>query len=136
MSDMMIWAFASHRPSHSSPSTTLHMHSAFGSFSPDTDSSGGASWTYSDKLIAAHAALASVGFLVVLPFGTLFARWARTFVPGAVWFRSHWILNLLVGGPLVVVGIALGYAAIASVGWPSTTHNVRCPSIHHLFPRR
>jgi hypothetical protein len=124
----MIWAFASGRPSNSSAAATFHIHSGYGSFAVDPSSSGGTPWTYNQKLIIGHAVLASIGFLVVLPLGALVARWTRTFVPGAVWFTSHWFLNLAIGGPIIITGVALGYAALSNSGWFGTMHNVSSSS--------
>jgi hypothetical protein len=57
-----------------------------------TDTSANAqAWEPYQKKIIAHAVLASVGFLVLLPSGALLGRLGRTFTPW--WFQGHWILN-------------------------------------------
>ncbi|KAI1790796.1 hypothetical protein LXA43DRAFT_1145135, partial [Ganoderma leucocontextum] len=67
-----------------------------------------------DGLLVAHAALSAAGFLILLPLGTLVARWARVFTPR--WFTAHWFINVVLGIPLVCVGWALGPLAVAQRG--------------------
>jgi hypothetical protein len=52
------------------------------------------------RKIVTHGMLASLGFLVVLPFGALLARFARTFTPA--WFRGHFLLNFYLGKRLLL----------------------------------
>ncbi|KAI0371728.1 hypothetical protein BV20DRAFT_941333 [Pilatotrama ljubarskyi] len=65
-------------------------------------------------LLVAHAAFCAAGFLILLPLGTLVARWARVFTPR--WLSAHWILNVVLGIPAVCVGWALGPLAVAQEG--------------------
>ncbi|KAL5490385.1 hypothetical protein ACEPAI_5218 [Sanghuangporus weigelae] len=67
-----------------------------------------------EKLIVAHAVLSVLGFLVVLPIGSLIARWARTF--WANWFYYHWMTQVIFGIPVVVTGWALGPLSVAAQG--------------------
>ena len=60
----------------------------------DSDDSSGA-LTSSDKMLIAHGILTAVGFLVVLPFGALIARYLRTFTPA--WFTGHWVFQFVFG---------------------------------------
>ncbi|KAJ7634492.1 hypothetical protein FB45DRAFT_989410 [Roridomyces roridus] len=54
-----------------------------------------------------HALLCAIGFLILLPLGVLLARYARTFTRR--WFWGHAIIQLLISGPVIFVGIALGH---------------------------
>ncbi|KAJ8518574.1 hypothetical protein ONZ45_g4386 [Pleurotus djamor] len=53
-----------------------------------------------------HALLCSIGYLVLLPLGTLFARYSRTFTNK--WFYGHATWQLIFGGPVIFAGWALG----------------------------
>ena len=66
------------------------------------------------KLIVAHAVLLGLGFLVFLPLGALFARYFRTFT--SRWFLVHSIVQFYVAGPLIIIGFALGVAAVSQAG--------------------
>lgn len=48
-----------------------------------------------EKMFIAHGILTAVGFLVLLPFGALIARYARTFTP--LWFTGHWVFQFALG---------------------------------------
>ncbi|KAJ7109658.1 hypothetical protein C8R43DRAFT_1043082 [Mycena crocata] len=54
-----------------------------------------------------HALLCSIGFLVLLPFGVLLARYARTFTRR--WFWGHAVMQLIISGPVIFAGWAMGY---------------------------
>ncbi|KAJ7582916.1 hypothetical protein C8J56DRAFT_831919 [Mycena floridula] len=69
-----------------------------------------APFTSHETLVAAHGFLVSLGFLVLLPFGSLFARWARTFTPK--WFKVHQMFNFYVSLPVIAIGWLLGPAAV------------------------
>lgn len=60
--------------------------------------------------VHAHAFLLSFGLLFLLPFGVLAGRWGRTISP--VWFKVHWILNMAVAAPVIVLGWVLGPVAV------------------------
>ncbi|OCB92085.1 CBD9-like protein [Sanghuangporus baumii] len=126
----VIWAFSSTNPGDSSTSASLQEHDSFGTFSLDltkTLSSGSSSTDPASssgsstvpllgfqKLVIAHAVLLGVAFLILLPAGALLARWLRTFSPH--WFIGHWIIQFYLAGALIVVGVALGIAAVSNAG--------------------
>ncbi|KAL9711829.1 AdoMet-homocysteine methyltransferase [Leucoagaricus gongylophorus] len=58
------------------------------------------------RLVVAHGIFCTVGFLVFLPAGALIARYLRTFTP--TWYTGHWISQLVLAGPTIVIGITLG----------------------------
>ncbi|KAJ7905294.1 hypothetical protein B0H14DRAFT_2659739 [Mycena olivaceomarginata] len=57
-----------------------------------------------------HGILLSVGFLVLLPAGSLVARWGRTFTPR--WFKAHRLVNFGVALPVIAAGFVLGPLAV------------------------
>lgn len=63
-----------------------------------------------EKLIILHGFLVSLGFLVLLPAGSLIGRWGRAFSPK--WFRAHWFANMAVAGPVITLGVLLGPAVV------------------------
>lgn len=63
-------------------------------------------------IIAIHAILLSAGFLLFLPFGSLVARYTRSYT--VKWFSVHKICNLYVAGPIIVLGWILGPIAVAN----------------------
>ena len=83
-------------PSQSSPSSALN-----GASRPSS-------------LVDVHAALSAAGFLILLPMGTLVARWSRIFT--SRWFTAHWFINVVLGIPFICVGWALGPLAVAQQG--------------------
>ncbi|RDX48387.1 hypothetical protein OH76DRAFT_1404980 [Lentinus brumalis] len=83
-------------PSQSSPSSALN----------------GAS--QANSLLVVHAALSAAGFLILLPMGSLVARWSRIFT--SKWFIAHWFINVVLGIPFICVGWALGPLAVAQQG--------------------
>lgn len=65
-----------------------------------------------EKLIILHAFLVSLGFLVLLPAGSLIGRWGRSFTPK--WFKAHRASNMLVALPVITLGVLLGPAIVYS----------------------
>ncbi|KAI0315873.1 hypothetical protein OF83DRAFT_1129912 [Amylostereum chailletii] len=63
--------------------------------------------TAPERLVRDHALLASIAWLVLIPLGTLTARWLRTFTKH--WFLPHAVLNFLVAAPVFWAGWAKGY---------------------------
>jgi len=59
-----------------------------------------------EKVIALHAFCVSLGFLVLLPAGSLIARWGRSFTPR--WFKAHWVSNMAFALPVITLGALLG----------------------------
>lgn len=66
-----------------------------------------------EKLIVLHAGFLVMGFLVLLPFGSLVARWTRTFTTH--WFKAHKLSNYYVSAAFIVLGWSLGPIAIFKV---------------------
>ncbi|KAF8803534.1 hypothetical protein BYT27DRAFT_7195372 [Phlegmacium glaucopus] len=62
--------------------------------------------TSNEKVIVLHASLVSLGFLVLLPAGSLIGRWGRAFTPK--WFKAHWVSNMAIALPVITVGVLLG----------------------------
>ncbi|EJD02578.1 CBD9-like protein [Fomitiporia mediterranea MF3/22] len=128
----IIWAFSSTNPGDSSTSANLQIHDSSGTLSLDltkslssgsstTDPASGGSGSASSppllpfqKMVIAHAVLLGIAFLIFLPAGALLARWFRTFTPN--WFKGHWIIQFYVAGTLIVIGVALGIAAVSKAG--------------------
>ncbi|KAI0042345.1 hypothetical protein FA95DRAFT_587096 [Auriscalpium vulgare] len=67
-----------------------------------------------EKKARDHALVASIGFLILLPLGTLIARYLRTFTNG--WFWPHAAVNFLISGPVIFAGWALGIQANSRFG--------------------
>jgi hypothetical protein len=59
-----------------------------------------------EKVIVLHAFSVSLGFLFLLPAGSLIARWGRSFTPE--WFKAHWISNMVLALPVITLGVLLG----------------------------
>ncbi|PPR01959.1 hypothetical protein CVT26_008741 [Gymnopilus dilepis] len=62
-----------------------------------------------------HAILCTIGFLILLPIGSLVARYSRTLPYSRRswrifrWFWVHWIIQLVITAPIIGYGWALGY---------------------------
>ncbi|CAA7267657.1 unnamed protein product [Cyclocybe aegerita] len=65
-----------------------------------------------EKFIILHGFLVSLGFLVLLPAGSLIGRWGRVFTP--LWFRAHWISNMVLAMPAITLGVLLGPVIVYS----------------------
>ncbi|KAI9061724.1 hypothetical protein FKP32DRAFT_1677918 [Trametes sanguinea] len=63
-----------------------------------------------EKYIIAHAIFCVIGFLGFLPLGALLARYTRTYTPS--WFTAHWICQLALAGPTIIIGVSLGIHAV------------------------
>ncbi|KAJ6595145.1 hypothetical protein DFH09DRAFT_1305825 [Mycena vulgaris] len=61
------------------------------------------------SLVIGHALLCVLGFAVLLPAGAILARYMRTFRPW--WYTAHWVAQVGIAGPVVVIGVVLGYVA-------------------------
>ncbi|KAF7974921.1 hypothetical protein HWV62_10953 [Athelia sp. TMB] len=124
-SQAVIWAFGGTPPDNASPSAPLIQHLDSGTFNLDltlpiaanaTAPPPTAAPTSDDSeharfmRIVAHGVLCTVGFLGLLPLGVLVARWTRTFTPH--WFTSHWVIQSVLSGPIIVAGVALGIHAV------------------------
>ncbi|KXN82533.1 hypothetical protein AN958_02384 [Leucoagaricus sp. SymC.cos] len=81
-------------------------------------------WGNHEKLITAHGTLLAIGFLVLLPSGSLIARWTRTITPK--WFKAHSFINMTIALPVIVIGWLMGPMAVISHDAPHlvTTHQL------------
>jgi len=140
----LIWAFGTTRPS-SAVDATLEQHldsgattidltqplstsgsstSAGSPASSSTSISSGSSGNISipllnyQRVIIAHGVLCVVGFLFMLPLGVYIARYMRTSTDA--WFRSHWINQVLLSGPIIITGFVLGCVAVHQAGTPNS----------------
>ncbi|KAF9050674.1 CBD9-like protein [Hymenopellis radicata] len=115
----LLWAYSKTRPDSDDPEATILGHYVAGflnlNFSDTTaepmymptTSKAAASHK---RIVIAHGALLSIGFLIVLPAGALVARFARSFTTR--WFMVHYCLNYIIALPIIVVGWVLGPVAV------------------------
>ncbi|KAJ6455784.1 hypothetical protein C8R45DRAFT_845413, partial [Mycena sanguinolenta] len=107
----VIWAYSQRRPEpHSSAELTVHYAAGTIDMPLDkvvADLPGMIQNAVDNhqKLIW-HGILLSIGFLVLLPMGSLIARWGRTLTPR--WFNAHRFLNFGIALPVISVGFILG----------------------------
>ncbi|KAJ6480361.1 hypothetical protein C8R45DRAFT_769013, partial [Mycena sanguinolenta] len=59
--------------------------------------------------VVAHALISVLGFAVCLPAGAILARYLRTSRPW--WYKGHWIAQVGIAGPIIVLGVSLGFSA-------------------------
>ncbi|PPQ75742.1 hypothetical protein CVT24_002588 [Panaeolus cyanescens] len=118
----VIYAFGTSKPTSSAVDAILFEHQDNGVLRLDLSNtsgspSGGAHIPYTpyQKIVIAHAVFAAVGFLIFLPLGALYARYLRTFIP-TTWFQGHWIIQFLLAGVSIVIGVALGIRSVEEVG--------------------
>ena len=134
-----VWALSFANPMSDDPDTNLMIHGDSGNFTlnltntlntdelPASQALGTAGSASSsipseddipfapfEKMIIVHGVFTIVGFLIVLPFGALIARWGRTFTDN--WFYYHWTTQVVLSIPVIVVGWALGPLAVATQG--------------------
>ncbi|KAJ6502812.1 hypothetical protein C8R47DRAFT_1039308 [Mycena vitilis] len=83
-------------------------------------------------LVTLHALLSALGFAVCLPAGAILARYLRTFRPW--WYTGHWIAQVAIAGPIITVGVALGYTASGQYGkTPGDTHKNLGSAIFYVY---
>lgn len=84
-------------------------------------------------LMLAHAALSALGFTLLLPLAGLVARWGRVYTPH--WYKTHWMLNVVLGMPIITIGFILAPLAAAERGAThlQDAHQV-CPHISATGP--
>jgi len=126
----MVFAYSPNRPDKD-PGSSLSFHQHTGYFTFDltkelaTSSSAPAAnkpsgktatgtngYKRVEKLIILHGFLVSLGFLVILPTGSLIGRWGRSFT--SRWFKAHWISNMVFALPVITFGVLLGPAIVYS----------------------
>ncbi|KAF8914525.1 hypothetical protein CPB85DRAFT_1298321 [Mucidula mucida] len=127
----IIYAFGTVNPGSSDSSTGFAQHLDAGTLrlnlagtidtSSNSSGSNGSSAASGDpplrlyeRLIVAHGIVCTVGFLLLLPFGSLLARYLRTF--SATWYTGHWISQFGLGGPIIIAGVVLGIVSVAKAG--------------------
>jgi len=101
----LIWAYAVKRPDDAE-SSDLTGHYVAGSINMRLD----LGLAQPRQKLVWHGILVSVGFLLLLPTGSLVARWGRTFTPR--WFTVHQIVNFGVALPVIAGGWVLGPLAV------------------------
>ncbi|THH28305.1 hypothetical protein EUX98_g5878 [Antrodiella citrinella] len=74
------------------------------------------------KNLVAHGIVSAIGYLVLIPFGILLARYLRTF--SSRWFHAHWFVQTIVSGPLIIASFALARHATtqSELGHYNDTH--------------
>ncbi|KAJ6455785.1 hypothetical protein C8R45DRAFT_1035649 [Mycena sanguinolenta] len=115
----VIWAYGLDRPDPH-PSAELTLHHAAGTINMRLDKVvADLPGTIQDALnnplpryqkLIWHGILLSIGFLVLLPMGSLSARWGRTLTPR--WFKAHRFLNFGIALPVISGGFILGPLAV------------------------
>ncbi|KAF8921488.1 hypothetical protein CPB85DRAFT_1428468 [Mucidula mucida] len=116
----LLWAYSKTRPDSDDPEATILGHYVAGFLnlnSSDTTAepmymptASKAAAAAHKRIVIAHGALLSIGFMIVLPAGALIARFARSFTTR--WFMVHYYLNYIVALPIIVVGWVLGPVAV------------------------
>lgn len=71
-----------------------------------------------EKLAIIHGTLSTFAFLVVLPAGIFLARFTRTW--NNKWYTGHWIIQFLIGGLCILIGVGLGFKVDPPVDRHST----------------
>jgi len=67
-----------------------------------------------------HACLCTIGFLIILPLGSLFARYARTFTNQ--WLYVHWGIQFFIAGPIILTGWVFGYQLVGQFADEGVSH--------------
>jgi hypothetical protein len=139
-SQNIIYSYCKTAPSTpSDPNSSITMHNNQGTAqltltktigngtSSDSDDDDDTPLTNTQRMLLAHGIFMAAGFLFALPFGATFVRLTRTWIPGRIWFATHWICQWLLAGVLITVGFALGVATVEQEGKPhfSDNHRVR-----------
>ncbi|KAF8906571.1 hypothetical protein CPB84DRAFT_1882361 [Gymnopilus junonius] len=124
----VIFAIGTTNPGSSAEDATLNQHTDYGilqldlakqinNSDPGNLPPTGSSDSFSpllpyQRLIVAHAIFCTVGFLLFLPAGALLARYLRNFLP-TTWFQTHWIVQFVIAGPTILIGVILGIESVA-----------------------
>ena len=79
-----------------------------------------------EKVIILHAFLVSLGFLVLLPAGSLIARYGRVFTPE--WFPAHKLSQYIIAGPVITIGVLLGPVVV----YEKTSYRIHFANAHEV----
>jgi len=88
--------------------------------------------TPSKGLVIAHALLCVLGFAICLPGGAILARYLRTSRPW--WYTGHWIAQFGIAGPIILIGVVLGYMLGGQIGkTPGDDHKNLGNAVFYLY---
>lgn len=116
---VLVWAFSEDRPPSSHPDTDILKHSHAGAIRLSISSASSRHPYYHGEdedvvstkiLLVANGVLASFGFLVLLPLGSLVARWGRTF--SGKWLGYYRAVNMVVAMPAISLRVAMAFIVV------------------------
>ncbi|CAJ0839914.1 15019_t:CDS:2 [Entrophospora sp. SA101] len=120
-----VWAISYTNPKSSAFNATIEKHDWTGLTTLRLTQSGqtdGVLTTY-DRYIIAHSTLMFIAWFVITPGSIFVARFGRNILPSS-WFKIHWIAQLFVATPLVIIGFILPIVAVAGNVVFDETHQV------------
>ncbi|KAJ6480365.1 hypothetical protein C8R45DRAFT_832225 [Mycena sanguinolenta] len=83
-------------------------------------------------LVLAHALICTFGFAFCLPAGAILARYFRTSRPW--WYKGHWIAQFGIAGPVIVLGVSLGFVLSGQIGkTPGDSHKDLGSAIFFMY---
>ncbi|KAI0314226.1 hypothetical protein OF83DRAFT_463876 [Amylostereum chailletii] len=125
----IIWAYSRFRPESARTNGHISIHHQVGSTSlkilrtdagpvaqGETDTAveesslNGVPLLPYQKMIILHAIFCIAGFLVLLPLGSLLARYMRGVYPSSI--TLHWVIQGSVAGSVILIGILAGFKAV------------------------
>jgi hypothetical protein len=120
----IIWAYSQTAPSSpSDPGSSITQHDSMGTMQLATGNGTTGDTgddvvplTNTQRMLVAHGIIMTLAFLLILPFGAIFVRLTRTWIPGRYWFATHWIFQWPFAGALITIGFALGVYVIQLEG--------------------
>jgi len=120
-----VWAISYTNPSSSAFNATIEKHDWTGLTTLRLTQSGqtnGVLTTY-DRYIIAHSTLMFIAWFIITPGSIFVARFGRNILPSS-WFKIHWIAQLFVATPLVIIGFILPIVAVAGNVVFDETHQI------------
>ena len=137
-SQTIVWAYSKTAPSTPSNSgSSFIQHDDMGMMqftlsSNGTTGSGSSNdvpLTSAQRTLVIHGIIMAIAFLLILPLGAIIVRLTRTWIPGRIWFATHWMFQWPLAGALITAGFALGVSVVQQAGKAhfSTDHKVRSP---------